>query len=399
MCAPLTHAMGAGSAEHPKLRVADIFRDHAEDYRRHHALSRQQAKALGAIVACRTPALGLGFIDYCPDCGFVRPIYKSCRNRNCPTCQASAQAEWVEKRQERVLPTHHFHVVFTLPAELRPVALRNPTLVFDAMFAAASETLLALGRQRLGGEIGASVVLHTWTRAMLFHPHLHCVVTGGALSDRTWSATLPNFLFPVAVMRKRFSTLVRGHLRKLWPELDLGGECAPFAAEKAFARHLRALRRKDWVVYAKRPFKGPAGLFRYLGQYTHRIAISNHRLREVTQDRIVFQGRGKQRVTVSPQEFIRRFLLHVLPARFHKIRHYGLYSSTHVHGALMRAREALVRSGAAVLYEASPDAENLAAAADARRPCPICGTLLVRTSSAYADILFDTASQGVSDTS
>ena len=323
----------------PKLRVNDIFRRHGEAFGVDHVLTPTQHKVRRALMLCRTAALG-GHLEVCDACGFERPAYNSCRNRHCPGCQAAASKEWLEQRLARVLPTHHFHVVFTLPEELRPLALRNGAVVYDILLRAAAEALDVLGRQRLGARLGVTSVLHTWTRAMLFHPHVHCVVTGGglALDGSKWVPTPRGFLLPVAVLRKLFRGMVRRQLRLSYDagKLDLGGECAALAEPKVFARLLRSLFRKRWVVYSKPPFAGADRVFEYLGRYTHRVAISDHRLLALTDDAVTMRTKHGQQATIAPAEFIRRFLLHVLPGGFHKIRHTGLYAGATA-GQLVRA--------------------------------------------------------------
>ena len=303
--------------------MADIFRRHGAACAEAHPLSARQRKVLSAMMRCRTAALG-GHVDTCTHCGQKRISYNSCRDRHCPTCQYADQERWIRERQSRVLNTHYFHVVFTLPEQLRAVALANPKVVYDALFAAGSETLLVLGRQRFDATLGITAVLHTWTRAMLLHPHIHCVVTGGGLTrdGRRWARARRNFLFPVAVMRKLF----RG---KLLAALDRAHKAGRLVSDD-WSRVKRSLHRKTWVVYAKRPFGGPEHVFRYLGRYTHRVAISSSRLLDVRDDAVTFRTRGTDTVTIAPAEFIRRFLLHVLPAGFRKIRHYGLASPSGV---------------------------------------------------------------------
>ena len=320
--------------------MTDIFRLHGADYNACHVLTPDQGRVLGALRACRTAALG-GHLEVCDTCGYQRPVYNSCRNRHCPGCQALAQHKWLEKRMERVLPTHHFHVVFTLPEELRPLARRNATVVFGAMMRAANEVLSSLARTRLDAVLGVTEVLHTWTRAMLFHPHVHCVVTGGGLSldGQRWVQTPKSFLFPVSAMRKLFRAILRKALLRAHErgELDFGGDCANLVDLAAFKRLFRGLHRKKWVVYCKPPFEGARQVFAYLGRYTHRVAISDHRLVALHDDAVTFRTKNGGQVTLTPQEFIRRFLLHVLPSGFHKIRHFGLYSSAHVHNKLPAA--------------------------------------------------------------
>lgn len=311
----------------PAFEVADIFRAHADAYRHSHTLTPEQARTLRAIVACRTAALG-GHLEACDRCDFERPAYNSCRNRHCPKCQGASQAAWVERHVARILHTHYFHVVFTLPAELRPLVHRNRRLLFDLLFEAASQTLLALGEDRLGATLGFTAALHTWTRDLSFHPHVHCIVTGGGLAnDRSrWAAADEGYLFPYVVISRLFrgkfmAGLIRAHARG---QLDLGGECAPLEDPDLFRRFKDRLYRKDWVVYQKPPFGGPEDVYRYLGRYTHRIAISNHRLQAVDEKEVRFRTKHGKTATLSHQEFIRRFLLHVLPKAFVKIRHYGL---------------------------------------------------------------------------
>jgi hypothetical protein len=329
----------------PRLEVADILRAHGEVYRHAHALRSEERAAMHAIEICRTPALG-GHVDECHSCDFSRPAYNSCRNRHCPKCQALTQAAWIEKRMERVLPTHYFHVVFTVPHELGRLALRNREVVFDLLFSAASRTLLELGRdeQRLGAQLGVTAVLHTWTRDLRWHPHLHCIVTDGGLAptgDR-WIASRQKYLFPVRVLSKLFRGKFIDGLSRAYQrgEIDLGdASFLPDGTE--FAALKDALYRKDWVVYAKRPFAGPEQVFKYLGQYTHRVGLSNSRLVSFDEHGVCFRTKDGKQTNVSPQEFIRRFLLHVLPDGFVKIRHYGLLASGNVRTKLAAARRHL----------------------------------------------------------
>lgn len=377
MCAPSPPSGAVAEPSARALLLAHVFRRHGVAYRDAHVLTPEQARVLAAVRVCRTAELG-GFVDVCPACGFTRQVFHSCRDRHCPSCQANAQGEWIAQREARVLPVRHFHVVFTLPSELRPLALRNGRIVYDAMFAAASETLQSLARSRLDASLGATVVLHTWTREMLYHPHLHCVVTAGGLTEAgAWVHTPPHFLFPIAAMRKVFHAVVRKHLIAAYAAkaFDLAGDCAHLVEPRAFTRFLRSLHRKKWVVYAKAPFAGPEHVFRYLGQYTHRVAISDHRVVAITDDTVTFRTRGRGRVTVSCDEFIRRFLLHVLPSGYHKIRHYGLYASANVNAKLPVARAFLERERPSkVACEVPAVAEE---ADDERSRCPECGGRLV----------------------
>jgi hypothetical protein len=329
------------------LEVADLFRAHGDAYRQRHALGPGERKVMRDIETCRTAVLG-GHLDACDACGHTEVSYNSCRNRHCPKCQALRQARWIAERMERVLPTHHFHVVFTVPEELKPLALRNRILFFDLLFDAASRTLLQLGRdpKRLGGLIGITAVLHTWTRSLDFHPHVHCIVTGGGLSTdgtRFVRAGRGRYLFPVKVIGRLFrgkllAALARAHATG---RLTLDGRCAELADPAAFARLKDGLYRKDWVVHCKAPFGGAEQVFRYLGRYTHRVGISNQRLLEADEKSVRFRTRGDKTCTVAPDEFIRRFLLHVLPRGFVKIRHFGLLAPANVNSRLATARRLL----------------------------------------------------------
>jgi hypothetical protein len=327
------HAHGTGR-ERPALELADVVRVHGEAFARGRALRPEERAALRAIEQCRTARLG-GHLDVCTSCGLEQPSYNSCRNRHCPKCQALAQARWIDKRLERLLPVHYFHVVFTLPAELRAVAKRHRDRVFDMLFASAAETLTALAHdpERLGAELGITMVLHTWTRALLFHPHVHAIVTGGGLSrdEKRWIGTRRSFLFPVRVMGALFRGKMLAALRRAHAcgRVDLHGV------------DLGALHRKPWIVYAKRPFGGPEQVIRYLGGYTHRVGISNHRLLSMDDRGVTFRTKNAKSVTVAPQELLARFIQHVLPPGFVKIRHYGLHSARHATTRLETAREKL----------------------------------------------------------
>jgi hypothetical protein len=322
--------------------LADLVRAHGEALRRSQRLTAQQQRVLRDIARCRTAALG-GHLDVCTHCGLERPAYNSCRNRHCPKCQALPAQRWLERRQARLLPTHFFHVVFTLPSELHPVCRQNPEACFDLLFATATQTLLGLGRDPrwLGAQLGITAVLHTWTRELRFHPHLHCIVTGGGLSTdaQRWIATSPDFLFPVHVA----SALFRGKLlAALRDSVDHGRLLVPDL--QGFSQLCDALYRKRWVVYCKPPFGGPEHVFRYLSRYTHRIAISNHRLQSVTAQAVRFRTRHGQSATLEPLHFLRRFIQHVLPAGFVRIRHYGLLASRNV-STRLRAASHLLAAG------------------------------------------------------
>jgi hypothetical protein len=304
----------APAAVRPQLEVAERLRTHGEAYLQRHTASTEQRRAMRAIVACRTAALG-GHVDVCNGCGHQRPAYNSCRNRHCPKCQSLRQAKWVEQRLARLLPTHYFHVVFTLPAALRPLAHRNRKRVFTLLFQAAAQTLLTLGRDptRLAAQLGITAVLHTWTRELQFHPHLHCIVTGGGLSvdGKHWIAARRRYLFPVQVLSRLFhgkflAALTQAHRNG---ELEFGGTTQALADAAEFQQFVDKLYRVEWVVYAKRPFGGPQQVFRYLGRYTHRVGISNQRLQHIDAESVRFATKNGHSITLSPYAFIRRFLV------------------------------------------------------------------------------------------
>lgn len=322
-----------------KLEIAEVFRRFAGAYRQRHTLASEAARVLGDLERCRTAPLG-GHLYRCLDCGREVPLYNPCLNRHCPTCQGPAQYRWIEDRQRRLLNTSYFHVVFTLPSILRAVVSAHRRLLLDLLFRAASQTLLAFAAdpKRLGAVPGFTLVLHTWTRELLFHPHLHAIVTGGGLSpDGTRWVGVPNdeFLFPVAAISKVFRGKFLEGFIELWRarKLDL--------TEHESQSLMREAKKHDWVVYAKRPFGGPQQIVSYLGRYTHRVAISSSRLLSVTDDRIVFRTRGEKTCALTPEEFLRRFLLHTLPHQFFKIRHYGLLAPGNVNTRLVRAQELL----------------------------------------------------------
>lgn len=333
----------SGGEARPRLEVADIFRHSGEAYRQTHVLTPQQHKAMRAIETCRTEVLG-GHLDRCPKCSFERPSYNSCRNRHCPKCQALQQAEWIQERQQRILPTDHFHVVFTVPSELHPLALFNRELFFVLLFRTVSQTLLALGEdpKRLGAQLGITAVLHTWTRDLRFHPHLHCIVTGGGLTkDGThWVRARQHYLFPVKVLSRLFRGKLLDALASARERGELQGP-PELSSPPAFRLLLDRLYQTEWVVYAKRPFGDAEHVIKYLGRYTHRVAISNHRLVSFTERGVCFLTRNGQTVTLPPEVFIERFLLHVLPPRFVKTRHFGLFASKNVPTRLERARALL----------------------------------------------------------
>ncbi len=304
-------------------------------------LTHAQRRVLSAIELCRTAELG-GHVDACRSCGHEHPSYNSCRNRHCPKCQALAQERWIAARAERLLPVGHFHVVFTVPEQLRPLARYAPRAVFDALFAAASQTLLELGDSRFGATVGVTMVLHTWTRRLAFHPHVHAIVSAGGLAHdgARWIAASPKYLFPCGVMR----ALMRGKMLAALSRAYAAGAFTgfhDFQDPLGFARLVSRLATLNWVVYAKKPFARALHVVHYLGRYTHRVAISNSRLVAVTDDAVTFRTKDGSRATLPPVAFMRRFLAHVLPDGLHKIRHFGLYASAHSRIGLPTARALL----------------------------------------------------------
>lgn len=369
----------------PPLEIADIFRVAGPAWRSAHDghISLTQLKVMSAIETCRTAALG-GHVEGCEDCGHVRIAYNSCRNRHCPKCQAATAREWLAAREADLLPVGYFHVVFTVPAELADIAFHNKAVVYDLLFRAASETMLTIAAdpRHLGARIGITAVLHTWGSALTHHPHIHMVVPGGGISldGERWVSSRAAFLLPVRVLSKLFRRLFLTRLIELHAagRLHFFGDHIDFNERRCFLRHLAPLRRKKWVVYAKPPFAGPEAVLAYLSRYTHRVAISNRRLISFDGTGVTFRykdyrrdGAERQRaMTLSADEFIRRFLLHVLPKGFHRIRHYGLLASSVRKTNVARARELLA-------VPPQNETEDLAPEPYAPSPCPCCGGRMV----------------------
>jgi Putative transposase/Transposase zinc-binding domain len=324
----------------PSLEMADIIRSAGRNFieRNRSWLNRLHLKVLTAIERCRTAALG-GHLDECVRCGYRVISFNSCRNRHCPKCQANARDRWLQARQRELLPTRYVHVVFTLPHELAPLTLQNKRVVYDLLFRLSAETLLEIARdpKRLGAEIGFFSVLHTWNQKLQHHPHIHCVVPAGGLSlDHThWIPSHPKFFLPVDVLAEVFRGKFTEALKQIFAQGQLGfhGSLKPLGRPKVFAQLVQQTFRKKWVVYCKRPFGGAEQALRYLGRYTHRVAISNHRLTAFENDQVTFRWRdsahkNKQRLmSLHVTEFLRRFLLHVLPPRFVRIRYFGFLST------------------------------------------------------------------------
>mgnify|MGYP005752846707 FL=1 len=380
----------------PSLEVADILRAHGEAFRRAHAgrLSLGQLKVMSAIEACRTAELG-GHVARCEACERLAVSYNSCRNRHCPKCQGQAAQAWLEERQADLLPVPYFHVVFTLPAPMAAIAFQNKALVYGLLFKAAAQTLttIAADPKHLGARIGLIGVLHTWGSALTHHPHVHCIVPGGGVSPdgQRWVACRKGFFLPVRVLSRLFRRLFSEKLAAAHAQgaLSFFGELAGLAEPKAFAAHLAPLRRTEWVVYAKPPFGGPAAVLAYLARYTHRVAISNHRLVRLDDHAVRFRWKDYRTadaatgavkiktMALSPNEFIRRFLLHVLPAGFHRIRHYGFLAKGVQAPALDQLRS-LITAQADEPAASPPEPEAPAAEPPPAEPraCPCCGGAL-----------------------
>jgi hypothetical protein len=346
--------------QQPALEVADVFRQDGPAYRARHALARPQVKAMHAIEACRTAALG-GHVEQCDRCDHRRPVYNSCRNRHCPKCQALAKAQWLADRQAELLPVGYFHAVFTLPHELNALLAANQALLYTLLFRSVAATLhefAADPQYGLGGQLGFTAVLHTWDQKLLYHVHLHCVIAGGALAfdGSRWLAARRNYLFAVTALSQVFREKYLAGVQSAWAagQLLFPERLAPLTDAAAFAEFLRPLAAKAWVVYAQRPWAGPEKVLEYLSRYTHRVAISNHRLRRFKDGRVTFDYRDRRdgdrlkQLTLPAAEFIRRFLLHVVPQGFCRIRHYGFLGSRHKQERLARCRELLGQAATAV---------------------------------------------------
>lgn len=369
----------------PALEVADIFHRHGAAWRAAHAghLSLAQLKVMSAIETCRTAALG-GHVEGCEACGFTRIAYNSCRNRHCPKCQGAAARQWLAAREADLLPVGYFHVVFTVPAKVADIAFHNKAVVYDLLFRAASQTMLTIAADphHLGASIGITAVLHTWGSAMTHHPHIHMIVPGGGISldGEHWIPSRPAFLLPVRVLSKLFRRLFLTGLLGLHAtgRLAFFGDHAGMSDQRTFLRHLAPLRSKRWVVYAKPPFAGPEAVLAYLSRYTHRVAISNRRLISLDETGVTFRYKDYRRdgderyrtMTLQVDEFIRRFLLHVLPKGFHRIRHYGLLASAAHKANIARARELLDAP-------MPPETEEPVPPLDRPPPCPCCGGRMI----------------------
>jgi hypothetical protein len=373
--------------DRPQFEVADIFRRYGAAYRLQHgaSLSVAQRRVMTAIEVCRTAVLG-GHLEQCDRCGHERNAYNSCANRHCPKCQSLARAEWLENRRTELLNTQYFHVVFTVPEQIARIAYQNKKVVYGILFHATAETLrtIAADPKHLGAEIGFFAVLHSWGANLLHHPHLHCVVPGGGLSpDGTqWISCRPRFFLPVRVLSRLFRRLFLEYLIKAFDagKLQFFSSLEPLRERRAFLRHLAPTRATKWVVYAKRPFAGPEQVLDYVGRYTHRVAISNNRLLDIDHGKITFRYKdyrldGQQKtMTLDAEEFIRRFLLHVLPDGFQRIRYYGFLGNRYREEKWARCRQLLGMPACPPTSEESQDYrdryEELTGCS--LRECPVC---------------------------
>ncbi len=375
----------------PSLEVADIFREHGFAWRRAQAghLSLGQLKVMSAIESCRTASLG-GHVAHCEKCDHAHIAYNSCRNRHCPKCQGGAAIKWLVARQGELLPVPYYHVVFTLPSEIADIAWHNKAVIYNILFKASSETMLTIAAdpKHLGARIGITSMLHTWGSAMTHHPHVHMIVPGGGISPdgSKWVPCKPGFFLPVRVLSRLFrrlflEKLVAAHEKG---RLNFFANHEALADKAAFEAFLAPFKQSEWVVYAKRPFAGPKAVLAYLSRYTHRVAISNSRLIALDDKGVTFtwkdyraKGRDRQKVmTLEVHEFIRRFLIHVLPSGFHRIRHYGLFANGNRTGNLMRARELL----SVPANQCDKDEINITGDDDlhlSAYPCPSCGGAMV----------------------
>jgi hypothetical protein len=374
--------------DRPKFEVADIFRRYGPAWRDQHgaSMSTAQRRVIMAIEVCRTAALG-GQIEQCDQCGHRRICYRSCRNRHCPKCQSLARAEWIQRRRAELLDCEYFHVVFTVPAQIAEIAYQNKAVVYGILFRATAETLrtIAADPKHLGADIGFFAVLHTWGSNLSHHPHLHCVVPGGGVSSDggRWISCRPGFFLPVRVLSRVFRRLFLAHLQRAFDcgKLRFFHALENLRERNRFTSYLAPARKTEWVVYAKRPFAGPEQVLDYVGGYTHRVAISNNRLLAIDNDQIRFQWKDYRNrnqlktITMSSEEFIRRFLLHVLPNGFRRIRYYGFLGNRNRQEKLDRCRLLLGMTTAQQVAASPPDENQLPRDQDIVGPlyqCPRC---------------------------
>ena len=367
------------------MEVADIFRSHGVAWRKANAghVNLDQLRVMSAIERCRTTALG-GHGARCEDCAYTTIAYNSCRNRHCPKCQGAAAKQWLADREAELLPVPYYHVVFTLPAAIADIAHQNKAVAYDLLFKVSAETMLTIAAdpKHLGARIGITSVLHTWGSALTHHPHVHMIVPGGGISPdgQRWVSCRPGFFLSVRVLSRLFRRLFLKALSATHEagRLSFFGDHADLADAQSFAAYLAPLRKTEWVVYAKRPFGGPEAVLAYLSRYTHRVAIANSRLITCNQQGVTFkwkdyriEGRDRyKQMTLATYEFIRRFLIHVLPKGFHRIRHYGLFAKSACADNIARARK--------LLAAAKPEGEPTTAAVDQSKPaCPCCGGRMI----------------------
>jgi hypothetical protein len=379
--------------DRPTLQVADVFRRYGDMYRDQAgaSLSTAQRRVMTAIERCRTAALG-AHVEECDTCGHTRIWFNSCRDRHCPRCQSLARAAWIKDREADILDVGYYHVVFTVPEEVAAIAYQNKAVVYGILFQATAETLrtIAADPKHLGAQIGFFAVLHTWGQTLVFHPHLHCVVPGGGLSidGTSWVSCRPGFFLPVRVLSRLFRRLFLGYLQDAFDtgQLRFSGSLQALSNHQVFADHLRPTRQAEWVVYAKPPFAGPQQVLDYVGRYTHRIAISNNRLVDMEDGQVRFRYKdyradrpeAQKTMVLSAAEFIRRFLLHVLPSRFHRIRYYGLLGNRHRKAKLARCRQLLGTTGAETIAPTSSPPQDYRDRYEvltgvSLRMCPLCG--------------------------
>ena len=383
-------------AVRPKIEVADIVHRFGDELMKIRVLNREQRRALSAIGLCRTALLG-GHVDVCPDCGHRRPAYNSCRNRHCPKCQWLASQRWLDSRVETMLPVNHFHVVFTLPSQLRTLTMLNRRLLFSVLFESAASALKTLSAdpKRLGAKLGFTAVLHSWSQDLSFHPHIHCVVTAGGLgANGQWVNSRKRFLFPVKPLGQVFRGVFLNRLKRLYTDkkLLLLGKCASLASQSQFQAFIDKLYTKRFNVYSKKPFGGVEGVHQYLAKYTHRIAISNRRLIAFDDNKVTFHTRNGKTASLKPLGFLARFISHVLPSNFVRIRHYGLYSSSNLHTDLPQTRMLLLSENAAWQSQTQTPCDKQSESSDEPdfltryryatgvdlRLCPVCGAIMNR---------------------
>ena len=370
----------------PQFEVADIFRRHGPTWRANRVLPLAQLKAMSAIERCRSAALG-GHVLHCEHCAVDQIAYNSCRNRHCPKCQSRAAKQWLVDRQADLLPVEYYHLVFTLPAIIAQIAYQNPTRLYNLLFKITAQTLytIAADPKHLGAKIGTTAVLHTWGSALTHHPHIHCIVPGGGLNpNNQWIACKSGFFLPVKVLSRLFKRLFLEHLVRLHPRLQFYGSLQRLTNHHDFNAYLNPARKTQWVVYAKRPFAGPKSVLDYLSKYTHRVAISNSRITRIDHNTITFKykdyrRKGRQRFKImqlTGDEFIRRFLIHILPHGFHRIRHFGLLANVHRKQRLHAIRQQLANASLVKGSEQNTAYDNEC------KPsppfvCRTCGTTLI----------------------